>query len=79
MIFDELCHAGPGNWRSVGNFGLCGWIGFIVGLIVSMLWAIRRSRIPAAAQPHANEILKAKYTWGEITREQYELMKQDIA
>jgi uncharacterized membrane protein len=30
-------------------------------------------------QPTAKEILQAKYARGEITREQYQLMKQEIA
>ena len=33
----------------------------------------------ATGQPTAKEILQAKYALGEITREQYLLMKQDIA
>ena len=33
----------------------------------------------ATRQPTAKEILQAKDALGEITREQYQLMKQDIA
>jgi putative membrane protein len=95
MMFDGLCHAGAGNWGSLGNFGVWGWIGLILnlvfwvaliaGLILLVVWATRRARVPADVgpqangQPNANEILKAKYARGEITREQYQLMKQDIA
>ena len=95
MMFDGLCHAGAGNWGSLGSMGIWGWIGLILnlvfwvgliaGLILLVVWAIRRARVPAATgshangQPTANEILKAKYARGEITREQYQLMKQDIA
>ena len=94
-MFDGLCHAGAGNWGSVGNFGVWGWIGLILnlvfwvaliaGLVLLVVWAIRRSRVPAGTgpqatgQPTAREILQAKYALGEITREQYQLMKQDIA
>ena len=94
-MFDELCSAGAGNWGSVGNFGVWGWIGLILnlvfwlgliaGLILLVVWAIRQARVPAAAalhaggQPTAQEILQAKYARGEITREQYQFMKQDIA
>ena len=89
-MFDGLCHAGAGNWGSVGNFGIWGWVGFILnlvfwfgliaGLILLVLWAIRRARVSAApGQPSAKEILQTKYARGEITREQFELMKQDIA
>lgn len=94
-MFDGLCHAGAGNWGSVESFGVWGWIGLILnlvfwvaliaGLILLVVWAIRRARIPsgtgpqATGQPTAKEILQAKYAQGEITREQYQLMKQDIA
>ena len=94
-MFDGLCRAGAGNWGSVGNFGIWGWISFILnlvfwvgltaGLILLMVWAVRRARVPTATGPHtsgqptAKEILQAKYARGEITREQYQLMKQDIA
>ena len=94
-MFDGLCHAGAGNWGSTGDFSVWGWIGLIlnlvfwVGLIAGLLLlvvsAIRRARVPVATGPHASgqptakEILQAKYAQGEITREQYQLMKQDIA
>ena len=94
-MLDGLCHAGACNWGSVGDFGVWGWISFILnlvfwvgliaGLILLMVWAIRRARVPAGTVPHASgqptakEILQAKYARGEITREQYQLMKQDTA
>jgi putative membrane protein len=95
MMFDGLCHAGAGNWGSPGDLGVWGWIGLILnlafwvvliaGLVLLVVWMIRRARVPAATGqqaaglPSANEILQAKYAQGEITREQYQLMKQDIA
>ena len=94
-MIDGLCHAGAGNCGSIGNFGVWGWTSFILnlvfwvasiaGLILLVVWAIRWARVPAATglqaggQPTAREILQATYARGEITREQYELMKQDIA
>ncbi len=87
-----LCHSG--TWGSVGNFGVWGSIGLIlnlvfgVGLLAALtllvVLAVRRAQVPAAAvpsatrQPTAKEILQAQYARGEITREQYEAMKQDI-
>ena len=87
-----LCHSG--TWGALGNFGVWGgiglilnlvfWVGLIAGLILLVVWAIRRARVPAAAvpstngQPTAKEILQAQYARGEITREQYELRKQDV-
>ena len=91
-MFNGLCDFG--NWGSLGNFGAWGgiglilnlvfWVGLLAALTLLVVWAIRRARVPAAAvpyasgQPTAKEILQAQYARGEITREQYELRKQDI-
>ncbi len=86
-MFDGLCDSG--NWGSLGDFGVGGgigliltlvfWVGLIAALTLLVVWAVRRARVPAATgQPTAKEILQAQYVRGEITREQYELMKQDI-
>ena len=93
-MFDGLCHAGAGNWGSVGDMGVWGWIGLILNLV---LWigllagltllavrAMKRARVPTATVPYATgqptpkAILQSQYARGEITREQYELRKQDI-
>ena len=82
-----LCHSGA--WGSLGNFGVWGWVGVIlnlvfwVGLLAALtllvVLAVRRARVPVAAgEPTTKEILQAQYVRGEITREQYELRKQDI-
>ena len=87
-----LCHSG--TWGALGNFGVWGgiglilnlvfWVGLIAGLTLLVVWAIRRARVHTATgayatgQPTAKEILQAQYARGEITREQYELKKQDI-
>jgi putative membrane protein len=91
MMINGLCHSS--NWGSLGNFGAWGWIGLILnlvfwvgliaGLALLVVWAKRRARVfaaanPASGQPTAKEILQAQYARGEITREQYELRKQDI-
>jgi uncharacterized membrane protein len=90
-MYNALCHSG--SLGSLGNFGLWGWIGLILnlvlwigliaGLALLVVLAIRKARvlaaiIPAGGQPTAKEILQAQYARGEITREQYELKKQDI-
>ena len=82
-----LCHAG--TWGTVGSWGAWGWIGMILnlifwiglfaGLTVLIVRALRNSRAPAAvAQPTPKELLQAQYARGEISREEYELRKQDI-
>jgi uncharacterized membrane protein len=56
----------------------------MAGLTLLVVWAIRRAHVPAATgpyaagQPTAKEVLQARYARGEIAREQYERMKQDI-
>lgn len=86
-MFNGLCHTG--TWGSLGNMGVWGWVALIlnlvfwVGLFAGLtLWAIRATRrawvTASAGQPTAKEILQAQYARGEITREEYELQKQDI-
>ncbi len=91
-MFNEFC--GSGSWWSLGNFDawagigailtLIFWVGLIAALALLIVWALRRARVPAATapyaggQPTAKEILQAQYAKGEITRQQYKLVKQDI-
>lgn len=86
-MFNGFCHIG--NWGSLGNFGVWSWVGFILSLVLWMgllagltLLAVRamgHARVPAATgQPTEKEILQAQYARGEITREEYELGKQEI-
>jgi putative membrane protein len=90
-MFNGFCYSG--NWGSLGDFNLWGglgliltlifWVGLIVAIATLVVWAVRRARVPATASsasgPNtAREILQAQYARGEITREQYELKKQDI-
>lgn len=76
-----------------GGFGLIGmllyllvFVGVIIGVIFLAIWLVRRvggsgsdtfSQIADRQSPQ--EILKTRYARGEITREQYELMKQDLS
>ena len=87
-MFGGFC--GPDTWGYPGNFGIWSWLGLVFNLIFSVglvigpvmlaLWAVRHARVPSdAGETTAMEILRARYARGEITHEQYELMKQDIA
>jgi putative membrane protein len=53
----------------------------IVGIIVLIVWAVRRSSDsgtrPAGGQT-PREIVQARYARGEITREQYQQMLDDL-
>lgn len=82
------------GWYGVG--GGLGWIGMIfgalfslallVGLILLIVWGIRRlaggnhsqPMPPAQSQPSAKEVLQARYARGELTREQYKEILADL-
>ena len=78
-----------------GGFGGLGWIGMIIGLvltvavivgvIVLIVWAIRRmNNNPARggtqspANPSAREIAQARYARGEINRDEYQSIISDL-
>jgi uncharacterized membrane protein len=69
-----------GLWGGIGLIlNLVFWVGLLAALTLLLVLAVRRARVPSASgQPSAKEILQAQYARGEITREQYELKKQDI-
>lgn len=92
-MFNGFCHFA--NAGSFGNFGawrwlgmilsVIAWVGLLVGLIPLGVWALRRSRVPDATvlsttgQPTAKEILPAQYACGEITRDQYKQMRDELS
>jgi uncharacterized membrane protein len=67
-------------------FGLLFMLLFWVGLIALAVWLIsalfprdgRRPTSPPGRDLSARQILDQRYAQGEITREQHELMKQDL-
>jgi putative membrane protein len=69
-----------------GVFGLLFMILFWVGLIALAVWLVgtlfgrngRRATFSGDHELSAREILDRRYARGELTREQYELMKQDL-
>jgi len=72
------------------GFGLIGLLFMILfwgGLAFGAVWLVRAlfdnrqgpsQKLPADRQPRARDILDQRYARGEITREQYELMKSDL-
>lgn len=55
--------------------------GFLLAgaIVAAVAWGIGASRGPdRPAEPSAREILDARYARGEITREEYQRMKDDI-
>ena len=70
------------GYGMMGGFGLIGLlfnIVIIVGIIVLVVWAVKRY---TGASNNSNqsprEISQARYARGEITREQYQQMLSDL-
>ncbi len=90
-MFNGFCRFG--NLGYFGNPGAFGWImmilqaviwiAIIAGIVFLIIWAIRRSSRGVAyavpGQMTAKEILQTRYARGEITREQYQQMLEDLS
>ena len=82
------------GWPNMmGSFfgGGIGWIGIIlsfiffiliiIGIILLIVWLVKRathSGIEGKTGSKALDILKKRYTSGEITKDQYESIKKDL-
>ncbi len=68
------------------GFGLLFLVLIFGGVILMALWLVKSlfpasqkpSGFPTEGEPTAQEILERRYARGELTREQYELMKLDL-
>ena len=77
------------------GYGGLGWIGMIinlvitigviVGLVILVVWAVRRmsgnsiySQLPNLSDQSAKDIAKARYAKGEISREEYQQLLSDL-
>ena len=67
---------GWGMMAGAGFLMLLFWILVIVGLVVLVRWVIGSS---SGGESRALTILKERYAKGEITKEQFDQMKRDIA
>lgn len=76
---------GFGMMGGLGLIGLLFNVGIIVGIVVLIAWAVKRfsgSSINwnrSVGNPSPREILQARYARGEITREQYQQMLNDLS
>jgi putative membrane protein len=80
---------GYGGYGLIGGIiGLVVTIAILVGLVLLIIWAVRRITsnqhgfLPPVSQNanqlNASEILAQRYARGELTREQYKQMLEDI-
>lgn len=81
---------GMGGWGLFGGlFGLVLTVGLLAGLVFLGIWLWRQFspvaesspgvQSPTTRQPSALDILQARYARGELTREEYQMMQQDLA
>ena len=79
---------GGGGMMGFGGFGLIGLLfnlAIVIGIVVLILWAVRRIAKGAtngnqlSGNQSPREILQARYARGDITREQYQQMLNDLA
>ena len=81
---------GMGSLGLIGGlFSTLLTIGVLVGLVFLGIWLWRRfgasqavaswTQPQATRQPAAREILQARYARGELTREEYQRMVEDLA
>ena len=70
-------------WGGMQGLGW-GWIGFVLfwGLVILAIVALVKWFAPGAgpsSEQRPIDILKARYAKGELTREQFEQMKRELA
>lgn len=66
-----------------GIIGLLFNLAVVVGIVVLVIWAVKRFSSGTTFNPGTGvqtprEILQARYARGELTREQYQQMLQDL-
>ncbi len=75
------------GWTGGWGWGLLGagtmiifWVAVIVGVVLLVRWLMNTGQVGQTTPREANalEILKRRYARGEITREEYEEMRQRI-
>jgi len=73
------------GYGMMGGFGLIGLlinIAIIVGIIVLIVWAVKRfsnGSTQNSVGQSPREILQSRYARGELTREQYQQMLNDLS
>ena len=83
-----MMDGGFGNMGLFGGLGILSmivYIAIIIGVVMLIVWAVQRmaggggNRNSLSGDLSPREILQARYARGEITREQYQQMLQDLS
>lgn len=72
---------GYGGWMGHGFFGPFGWLILLIVLVIIVYVIVKAARggyHGTAAGENALDILKKRYARGEITKEQFDKMKEDL-
>jgi putative membrane protein len=93
MMWNSTCplwNSGAfGSWSWVGMaLNMLLWVGLLGGLIFLVFWLVQRARLiqlgstasgpVPSGEPLPNEIIRLRYARGEITREQYLNLREDL-
>ncbi len=74
-------YSGGSGWMVFGWFMMAVFLGAaIAGAVAVIRWASARDTACRSGSPETPvEILRRRYTAGELTKEQFEAMKRDVA
>lgn len=87
-MFNGICHFG--NFGATGALGAWGWASLIfhlvfwaaliAGVILLVVWLARQTRATQRhVQVNTQEILRERYARGEISRDEYRQMLEDVS
>ncbi len=70
-----------GGWMAIGWLMMVAfWVLVIAGVVLAVRWAAGRGGWSRQEAPEAPvDILRRRYAAGELTKEQFETMKRDVA
>jgi len=76
----------PGGMMWGWGYGFFGWLMMllfwaliIAGAVLVIRWLVDQTRSPALGSETALDVLKRRYAKGEMTKEQFDAMKRDLA
>jgi len=76
----------PGGMMWGWGYGFFGWLMMllswaliIAGAVLVIRWLVDQTRSPALGSETALDVMKRRYAKGEITKEQFDAMKRDLA